>query len=454
MQLSWSGLEVRALREALRETRVGFCEVTGVHFDTLRKWERRGSTLVLRPVNAAILDTTLARATQDQRARFESRCAELRLQNNVPGVAAGQPKLGRDDTSAPFARRRLAEADDMNRRSLLGVLGVASAVLAAPVDWERLAAGAGSETVDTATVGQYALINQRLWWDYNAAAVKADVFQVVRRHLDALLRGVRLARTEAVRGQLYRMSSEVLQLLGEILFDSDDYAAAASCYTIAASFGKEAAAHDLWACALTRHAYLDIYTQQHDAAIPLLEAAGELAKKGDPQLATRYWVASVHGHALAALGDSYRWERTAEFVQGVQQLNSPSSAGWLRFDGGRLDEERGHCLVLLGQVDRAENTVLPVLEQPLSARRRAGVIVDAAAIAALHRDPVQLVQYGTIALDAAQRSRSGYLYRRLYDLRERMDPFREDAHVRHLDNAIASLASPTTTRRDLAARRH
>ncbi|WP_378736112.1 hypothetical protein [Nocardia brasiliensis] len=89
VQLEWTGLEVRALRDAMRETRLGFCEVAGVRFDTLRKWERRSHTLTLRAVNAAIMDTILARATDEQRDRFRLRCAELRRQPE--GIQAAEP---------------------------------------------------------------------------------------------------------------------------------------------------------------------------------------------------------------------------------------------------------------------------------------------------------------------------------------------------------------------------
>ncbi|MFX0574631.1 transcriptional regulator [Nocardia nepalensis] len=457
VQLLWTGLEVRALRDALRETRTGFCELTGVRFDALRKWERRGPTLTLRAVNAAIMDTTLARTTVDQRTRFELRCAELRREHNLSEASNPTPKLIGEcpkRSPAPHKSQYLMEINDMNRRSLLSMLGVGSAVLATPVDWGRIVAATRTGSVDATAAEHYTVINRALWQDYSAVETKAEMFAAVRGHLDKLIDGVRHARNNDVRTHLYELSSEALQLLGEILFDSDDYHAAASCYTLAASFGKEAAAHDLWACALTRHAYLGIYNHQYAAAIPLLESASYLAQQGDSQLATRYWVDAVHAQALAGLGDAAGWARAAESAQGVQELGRETLTGWLRFDGTRLDEERGHCLVQLGQHERAETTLVTLLDRPLSTRRRAGVLIDLAASSALRRDPVQLVAFGNAALDTAHRTHSGYLGRRLDDLREHLHPLLADVHVRNLDEQIAYLLSPTTTPRRDVAQRH
>ena len=66
----WSGHEVRLLRGALRLSVRGFAEYLGVAVRTVSKWEQHGSTRCPRPEFQAMLDTALARATDEQRARF------------------------------------------------------------------------------------------------------------------------------------------------------------------------------------------------------------------------------------------------------------------------------------------------------------------------------------------------------------------------------------------------
>ncbi|WP_406267041.1 hypothetical protein OH799_21585 [Nocardia sp. NBC_00881] len=297
VQLSWTGLEVRALRDALRETRTSFCEITGMRFDALRKWERRGPTLTLRAVHAAIMDTTLARATDDQRARFRLCCDELRREHDLPKSPDSTPKLDIDDPDRPSrpCDPYVMEINDMNRRELMRLLSVSSAVLAAPMDWDRIiAAASGSGRIDAATANEYANINHALWGEYAKAATKAETFPAVREHLDALIDGLRRPQDDHVRRVLCALTGEVLQVAGEILFDNADYGTASHCYTLAAAFSKDAGAMDLWACAMTRHAYVSIYDRQFSAAMPLLESASALARHGDPSMTTRFWIDAVH----------------------------------------------------------------------------------------------------------------------------------------------------------------
>ncbi|WP_433620982.1 hypothetical protein [Nocardia sp. CA-120079] len=328
----------------------------------------------------------------------------------------------------------------MNRRELLRVLSISSAALTAPVDWDRiLAATNGAGRIDTATADQYADINHALWFSYSRAATKAETLPAVREHLDALIDGLRRPANDSVRQSLCTLTGEVLQLAGEILFDNADYGTASHCYTLAAAFSKDAGAMDLWACAMTRHAYISIFDRQFGAAIPLLESASRIAHNGDPSMTTRFWVDTVHAQALAGIGDANGCERAADSARAALDMTGPPHTGWLRFDGSRLDEDLGACYVQLGRPDQAEHVLRPVLDRPLSTRRRAGVLVDLAAVAALHRDPIQLVAYGSAALDIAHRTHSGYLGRRLELLRRHLEPVQHDPHVRHLSKQIAGL---------------
>ncbi|MDQ1250656.1 MAG: hypothetical protein QG597_5035 [Actinomycetota bacterium] len=82
----WTGRETRFLRQALRLTVRDFAEDLGVSPRTVSKWETAGRGRTPRPELQAALDTLLARATDEQRERFEHVRAE--------GTAATTP--GRD----------------------------------------------------------------------------------------------------------------------------------------------------------------------------------------------------------------------------------------------------------------------------------------------------------------------------------------------------------------------
>jgi len=70
-----------------------------------------------------------------------------------------------------------------------------------------------------------------------------------------------------------------------------DHDTAQSCYVFAASSAKEAKAFDLWGSALVRYSYLPIFEKRYESAVPLLEQAEAIARRGDPALPTRYWAA-------------------------------------------------------------------------------------------------------------------------------------------------------------------
>jgi hypothetical protein len=52
--------------------------------------------------------------------------------------------------------------------------------------------------------------------------------------------------------------------------DANKYSDAAYCYTLAAAAGKEADACELWACAMTRHAFIEIYERRFGKAVTML----------------------------------------------------------------------------------------------------------------------------------------------------------------------------------------
>ncbi|RTL64501.1 MAG: helix-turn-helix domain-containing protein [Pseudonocardiaceae bacterium] len=66
----WSGVEVRALREAMRMSLREFAAHLGVSERMISKWEAGRENIRPRPVNQAALDTCLTRSDADTRARF------------------------------------------------------------------------------------------------------------------------------------------------------------------------------------------------------------------------------------------------------------------------------------------------------------------------------------------------------------------------------------------------
>lgn len=66
----WSGIEVRALRDAMRMSIREFAAHLGISERMISKWEAAGASINPRPVNQSALDTCLKRSDADTQARF------------------------------------------------------------------------------------------------------------------------------------------------------------------------------------------------------------------------------------------------------------------------------------------------------------------------------------------------------------------------------------------------
>jgi len=331
----------------------------------------------------------------------------------------------------------------MIRREFLRVLTISGVLTVLPFDEaEALADG-----VHRGNPADFARMNSHLWQVYQLARSKGAVYPVVRDQL-TILNEALSERRHGSSLPLLTATADLFQLAGEVAFDADRYMDAAASYGLAATIGKEAGAYDLWACALVRHAYLDMSEHQYGKAIEVLGAAERVAARGDGTLSTRHWVASVQAEAYAGLGDRTGCEKALARAEEVQHLGETSTnGGWLRFDGTRLAEERGARYVQLGRLTLAEETLERALNQSALAsghsyRRRGAVLVDLAVIGAKRRDPEQVVEYAREALDLVHASSSGYVARRLRSLRDEFGPLNQDHRVAGLGAEIATLRTP------------
>ena len=69
--ITWTGLEVAALRAALRDTQVQIADRLGCSVEAVGKWERRGARITLGARYSECMDTACGRLSDEQRARFD-----------------------------------------------------------------------------------------------------------------------------------------------------------------------------------------------------------------------------------------------------------------------------------------------------------------------------------------------------------------------------------------------
>ena len=434
---TWTGAEARLLRTvALRLSLRDFADRLGIPARTISKWEQAGAARVPRPHMQAMLDTVLERADSAARLRFEAALAERQVALSHPVVAVV------DDV--PSDQAYVPEVDDLSRRELLRLMTMAGTLIAMAgledgIDWERIE---HIGRIDPETLDEYAALNGHLWRVFALAKTKRHTYPIVREHLGVLVAALQRSHNEAVHRELCSLIADLFQLAGEIFFDGNRYTDAAHCYTLAASAGKEAGAHDLWATALTRHAFIGVYEHQHADARPMLDLAASVASKGNPSLSTRYWVSTVKAQVQAGLGDLAACQRALDHAEDVHHLTGRiHTDGWLRFDGSRLPEERGACYVTLQRADLAEQALDTALNMDISARRHGGVLTDLAMLGLQQGDLDQLVVHADAAIEVARATGSGWVERKLTGLNNQLTPLTGEPRVNQLSQKLASITA-------------
>lgn len=425
-------------RKVLGYSQEKLAEQLGVDRSTVVRWESGSAEPQpsLRPQLAQALQLSL------------SQLADLLCESGAttPPLDVDERLLGSADHEQSAARQDPTETDDMNRREMLRLMSMASTLIAAsgahgPLDLDRLDHVATNPSLlDPATLEEYAALNAHLWRAFTLSRNKRAAFPLVRGQLDVLVAALQEARGSAVHHRVCELASDLFQLAGEILFDGNQYTSAAHCYTLAVQAAREAGALDLWACALTRHAFISVYDRRFDQAAPMLQLAAGLAQGGDYALSTRHWVSAVQAEVFAGLGDLTACQQALDQADEVRALTGSSqNGGWLRFDGSRLPEERGTCYVALRRPELAEAALEDALGQNLSSRRRGGVLVDLAALGLQRRDLDQLLVHSNAALNTARQTDSGVVARRLQGLQPYLVPHLKDDRIRQLNTEISAV---------------
>ncbi|MGH3771883.1 MAG: helix-turn-helix domain-containing protein [Pseudonocardiaceae bacterium] len=442
----WTGAETKALRQAMRLTIRAFAAHLGVDARTVNKWEARGATITLLPDSQALMDTALGRAPEDVKARFTQTLdsgGQQRPTNRTQLIERVTPRTTMSaDGVMPAATGGSSCSDDRMCCELLRLLSMAGALVTtsgADGQWDHSSINSGR--LDGIVIDESAMLNEHLWRVFVLSQIKGTVLPLVLNQLDVLVAGLGQSRGLSTHRRLCELVSELLQLAGEIFFDANKYVDAAHCYTLAATASKEADACDLWACAMTRHAFIEMYEQRYDKAAPMLELAAHLARRGDPSLSTRYWVSAVQAQAFAGLGELAACQRALDAAEQVCTLSgNVSNGGWLRFDGFRLAEERGACYAQLQRLNLAEEILGDVVRQGLSARRRGSVLTDLAMIAVQRGDVDQLVTHADAVLEIAVQTGSGFIGRKLHGLQGHLAPLLGNGRVRQVNQRIMAVS--------------
>jgi tetratricopeptide (TPR) repeat protein len=325
----------------------------------------------------------------------------------------------------------------MKRRDLLGLWNAASAALVWPVlpsvDWARMDnALADRSGVDERVLDDLAALDRNLWQAFWPALRPQLLLDEALGQFRRVSRLLPAARTPAHHRQLCALLARASHLLGVIYLDSDRDDAAVTALTFAATAAKEAEDYDLWAGALVRHAWVPIYDDRPDQALPLLHAAARLAQRGSNSLPTRFWVAAVAADAYAGVGDAPASARALGHAERVHDLGSQRDDAWLRFNPVQLLEERGGTYVTARRPDLAEPALRRALVHwPEPGRRRGLIMADLAGALVQLREVEQACVFGQELVNLTRQC-SGMFLKALRDLDAALDAFEQVPAVKAL----------------------
>jgi transcriptional regulator with XRE-family HTH domain len=465
VSLEWTPEEIRALREAIRQSPLEFARTLKVTPRTLRMWES-GETANLRAASKRLLYEVLGRLDDEQRARFDAALGvsddPLRIARGalVPSDVASTPShapsvanqvvTGFQNIHDAELQRWLA----MNRRqviALMGILGTglpAVAGVLAPLDDDERDRVARiivtPERVDDAAITD---VKKAL----TIALSQEDrhgpyaVMETVKSQRD-IAAGLLRAAPERLRPRLHSLYSHLSQIAGWLAFDVNDFARASRYYEDARKAAHKAHDRELLALVLCNMSYLEVWEGNTE---------GDCGVGIDHAIAARHWAADIddpmmRGYADSTLAMALAMDRqdaacrkaleSAErFIMGSPAATSEESLAYFAGEG-LLTSIACRCLIRLGD----HSVALPMAQRSLElidadhVRNRSIACLDVASVYTAAAEVEQAAQAIASSALLAVGARSDRLVDTIASARRGLDRWQNARPVRELDEQLVA----------------
>lgn len=431
-------------RKAAGYTQEGLAEALRVDRSSVIRWEagRYSPVPYLWPKLAKLLGVS------------RERLAELFADEEVKSANALIPVLadhGQAVAANPAGRPISPHSwvDDVNRREILRLLGVASTSAAVPSlltglnsdDQDRVMnAVAAPSRVDELTIKH---VDSMLH-----AAMRQDDSLGPHAVLDTILAQRELSRTlladcpSALRPKVLTLYSNLSRFAGWLSFDLTDYETASHYYEEARLAAHAAENVDLSICVLCNLSHLATWRGHARVGVDHAMAAQNWASEtSDPLL--RAYTANVAARAYAVLGNrkacSTALDNAQEDIQGAAPQTPGGSLVYF-YGQGLLAATRSRSLLQLGDYDLAEQAARESLsltgESFVRNRAFANIYLGNAHLAAGEIE--QAAQVFGDGAELAARNRSARLSQTIHRARLDMRPWGGTPAVRDLDDKLVS----------------
>ncbi len=373
----WTGAETKALRQAMRLSIRAFAGYLGIDARTVNKWEARHTTITLRPHTQALMDTALARASEEVRTRFSQTVSSAGQENHENAAQRAEVAHDAYTEPAPSADFRTPLPGNDGSDSLLTELSFDSAaekafpllavpnrggqvaweVPADPNDRERLTLAARHpRRVDAATVCALADIlaaTRHIEDQIGSAGVLSGV-----RSNTALARNLLSNARPPIRDRLGSLTGELHQYLGWLLAETGYIEQARAEFDAALALGVEFDDPNLISLALSFKGHLAWMMNDPHGVVALSCAA-----RRDERVFVAQHAFNAHQEARgwAMAGEPREVDRALVLADKLaeravaRQADTPPNLYW--YGSGFFTLQRGLTWHTLGDIRFAERAV-------------------------------------------------------------------------------------------------
>lgn len=434
---------VRA-RKAAGYTQEGLAEALCVDRSSVIRWEagRYSPVPYLWPKLAKLLGVS------------RERLAELFADEEVKSANVLVPVLADHEQAVAANPARLSVAphswvDDVKRRELLRLLGVATTSAAAP----SLLAGLNSDDQDRVmhAVAAPSRVDELTLQHVDSmlhAAMRQDDALGPQAVLDTILAQRELVRTlladcpSVLRPRVLTLYSNLSRFAGWLSFDLTDYETSGRYYEEARLAAHAAEDVDLSICVLCNLSHLATWRGRARLGVDHAMAAQNWASETrDPLL--RAYTADVAARAYAVMGDRKACftalDSSQEDIRDAAPQTPDSSLVYF-YGQGQLVRTRSGCMLKLGNYDVAEQAAREslCLTDVSFVRNRAFSTIYLGKAHLATGEIEQAAQVFGNSAELAARNRSARLVQTIERARADLRPWRDTAAVRDLDAKLVS----------------
>ncbi|MGH3907015.1 MAG: helix-turn-helix domain-containing protein, partial [Pseudonocardiaceae bacterium] len=363
----WTGHEARLLRAALRMSLRAFAAHLGVAERTISKWEKAGPRTTPWPDTQAILDTALAQAGEDAKARFAQLLNDTRAVAAAHGAASPTANVLQPASWQGAARNGGDEPDAL-----------------------ELARRVAATDVGTETLGRLEDMVDKLAIKYPVTPPQ-ELLEPVRRHVSYVMRLLDARKTLDEHHRLLVVGGWLSLLAATLYIDLERPNAATSWLATATSLARETGQDEIHAWRYETEAWQVLTDGDYRRAAELSQAAQQFAPRGS---SAAIQATAQEGRAWARLGaakETYdALNRVERFVSMMARPETPEHH--YRYDPDKAEAYVATTLAWLGDVAAEHHarhvvtTLTKEVEAGRWARRLASANIDLAlALLLTHR---------------------------------------------------------------------